>query len=403
MKTIKSKEAEFIILYPIDNGKKPHVYKVLDKKSNNIYAAKKIERKSLNDDSKTSYFYCEYTLYHSLSFENIIHLEKEMVTTQNYYYFFLEYCNGKSLDHFMKEYEKRTKKKLNEFYIKKLLNQIIRGLSFLHSSHFIHRDIKLQNIFINFDEFKPTEKEEDYSKFNLDQKFSIKIGDFGLSKFLIKGEYANSKVGTPFTVAPEVVNSNEKGYNEKADLWSLGAITYDLIIGYDHNNREILNKLEKGIFYIPNHKKISIEIISFIYGLLQPNPQKRFNWEMIKSHPFIINEEKNFTYINIETNNNEDLEIDCNKELKDIMNKVNLNKEFEIWELKRQNVKLSKEKQILEEKLNDKIEIINKFELAIANFNKICSENKKKEIHNSFEILELDDEDDDDDDDDDDF
>ena len=399
MKTIKSKEAEFIILYPIDNGKKPHVYKVLDKKSNNIYAAKKIERKSLNDDSKTSYFYCEYTLYHSLSFENIIHLEKEMVTTQNYYYFFLEYCNGKSLDHFMKEYEKRTKKKLNEFYIKKLLNQIITGLSFLHSSHFIHRDIKLQNIFINFDDFKPTEKEEDYSKFNLDQKFSIKIGDFGLSKFLTKGEYANSKVGTPFTVAPEVVNSNEKGYNEKADLWSLGAITYDLIIGYDHNNREILNKLEKGIFYIPNHKKISIEIISFIYGLLQPNPQKRFNWEMIKSHPFIINEEKNFTYINIETNNNEDLEIDCNKELKDIMNKVNLNKEFEIWELKRQNVKLSKEKQILEEKLNDKIEIINKFELAIANFNKICSGNKKKEINNSFEILELDDEDDDDDDD----
>ena len=398
MKTIKSKEAEFIILYPIDNGKKPHVYKVLDKKSNNIYAAKKIERKSLNDDSKTSYFYCEYTLYHSLSFENIIHLEKEMVQTRNNYYFLLEYCNGKSLDHFMKEYEKRTKKKLNEFYIKKLLNQIITGLSFLHSSHFIHRDIKLQNIFINFDDFKPTEKEEDYSKFNLDQKFSIKIGDFGLSKFLIKGEYANSKVGTPFTVAPEVVNSNGKGYNEKADLWSLGAITYDLIIGYDHNNREILNKLEKGIFYIPNHKKISIEIISFIYGLLQPNPQKRFNWEMIKSHPFIINEEKNFTYINIETNNNEDLEIDCNKELKDIMNKVNLNKEFEIWELKRQNVKLSKEKQILEEKLNDKIEIINKFELAIANFNKICSENKKKEINNSFEILELDDEDDDDDD-----
>ena len=398
MKTIKSKEAEFIILYPIDNGKKPHVYKVLDKKSNNIYAAKKIERKSLNDDSKTSYFYCEYTLYHSLSFENIIHLEKEMVTTQNYYYFFLEYCNGKSLDHFMKEYEKRTKKKLNEFYIKKLLNQIITGLSFLHSSHFIHRDIKLQNIFINFDDFKPTEKEEDYSKFNLDQKFSIKIGDFGLSKFLIKGEYANSRVGTPFTVAPEVVNSNGKGYNEKADLWSLGAITYDLIIGYDHNNREILNKLEKGIFYIPNHKKISLEILSFIYGLLQPNPENRFDWAKIKSHPFIIYDEKNFKYINIETNNNEDLEIDCNKELKDIMNKVNLNKEFEIWELKRQNLKLSQEKQILEEKLNDKIEIINKFELAIANFNKICSENKKKEINNSFEILELDDEDDDDDD-----
>ena len=401
MKTIKSNQAEFIILYPIDNGKKSHVYKVLDKESNNIYAAKKIERKSLNDESKISYFYCEYALYYSISFENIIHLEKELVQTRNNYYFLLEYCNGKSLDHFMKEYEKREKKKLNEFYIKKLLNQIIRGLSFLHSSHFIHRDIKLQNIFINFDEFKPTEKEEDYSKFNLDQKFSIKIGDFGLSKFLIKGEYANSRVGTPFTVAPEVVNSNEKGYNEKADLWSLGAITYDLIIGYDHNNREILNKLEKGIFYIPNHKKISLEIISFICGLLQPNPQKRFNWAMIKSHPFIINEEKNFTYINIETNNNEDLEIDCYIELKDIMNKVNLNKEFEIWELKRQNLKLSQEKQILEEKLNDKIEIINKYETAIANFNKVCNfENKKKDLsHNSFEILELDDEDDDDDDD----
>ena len=400
-KEIKCNKERLKCLYLLYDGKQSKVYKTLNTTTNEIYATKMIERKNLNDQRKIDYLYSEYYIYHVLSFDNIIHLKKEMFPTKNNYYFILEYCNGKSLDHFMKEYEKREKKKLNEFYIKKLLNQIITGLSFLHSSHFIHRDIKLQNIFINFDEFKPTEKEEDYSKFNLDQKFSIRIGDFGFAKFLSEGEKTFSKVGTHFTAAPEVINSNGKGYNEKADLWSLGAITYDLIIGYDHNNREILNKLEKGIFYIPNHKKISIEIISFIYGLLQPNPQKRFNWAMIKSHPFIINEEKNFTYINIETNNNEDLEIDCYIELKDIMNKVNLNKEFEIWELKRQNLKLSQEKQILEEKLNDKIEIINKYETAIANFNKVCNfENKKKDLsNNSFEILELDDEDDDDGDD----
>ena len=393
IKEIKSRTGEFTLLYPIYKGKNSYVYKVLDENSKKIYAGKRIERKNLNEKRKTNYFYCEYLLYHTISFENIIHLEKEMVQTKNNYYFLLEYCNGKSLAHFMKEYEKRNKEKLNEFYIKKILHQIINGLSYLHSSYFIHRDIKLQNIFINFDDFQATEKEEDYSQFNLDQKFTIKIGDFGFSKFLPKGDLTNSKVGTYFTAAPEVINSNGKGYNEKADLWSLGAITYDLIIGYDHNNEEIINKLEKGIFYIPNHKKISLEILSFIYGLLQPNPVNRFDWAKIKSHPFIIYDEKNFKYINIETNNNEDFEIDCNINLNLIMEKINLHKDYHIWEVEKINEKLIKENESLKQNLNEKLKIINKFESALSKFNKeinFIKEEKKKTLIDSFEILEID-------------
>ena len=398
-KEIECNKERLICLYLLYDGKQSKVYKTLNTTTNEIYATKMIERKNLNVQRKIDYIYSEYCMYHLLSFDNIIHLKKEMFTTKNNYYFILEYCNGQSLAHFKKEYENRNKQKLNEFYIKKLLNQIIKGLFFLHSKYFIHRDIKLQNIFINFDEFPPTVEKEDYSKFNLDQKFSIRIGDFGFAKFLSEGEKTFSKVGTHFTAAPEVINSNGKGYNEKADLWSLGAITYDLIIGYDHNDEEIINKLEKGIFYIPNHKKISVEIIHFISGLLHPNPNKRFDWEKIKSHPFITNDEKNFKYINIETINNEDLEIDCTQEMSLIKDKLKINKDYSIWDLYINNNKLTDKIQILEQTLIQKENLIKNYELAFSKFKtEFINITKKEDLKNeSFEIIEsIDDSEDDD-------
>ena len=77
------------------------------------------------------------------------------------------------------------------------------------------------------------------------------------------------------------------------------------------------------------------------------------------------------------------------------MEKINLHKDFNIWELEKKNEKLIQDNELLKKNLNEKTKIINKFETAISKLNKeINSENKEKEekedsFDNSFEILEL--------------
>lgn len=57
----------------------------------------------------------------------------------------------------------------------------------------------------------------------------ITIIDFGTSGLFEPGEQMNQKFGTPYYIAPEVLNNN---YDEKCDLWSIGVILYILLCGY---------------------------------------------------------------------------------------------------------------------------------------------------------------------------
>ena len=55
----------------------------------------------------------------------------------------------------------------------------------------------------------------------------VKIGDLGVAKILESLEnFATSKVGTPYYLSPEVCE--EKPYNDKSDIWSLGCILYEM-------------------------------------------------------------------------------------------------------------------------------------------------------------------------------
>ena len=80
------------------------------------------------------------------------------------------------------------------------------------------------------------DSEEDKKKKNL-LKAKVKILDFGFAKNLKKGELAKSILGSPINMDPgilkklnDVGNSKEYGYDEKADIWSLGNICYEMIL-----------------------------------------------------------------------------------------------------------------------------------------------------------------------------
>lgn len=110
-----------------------------------------------------------------------------------------------------------------------------------------------------------------------EESLSVKLIDFGLSK-IFNSELMNSKIGTPYYIAPEVL---EGSYDMSCDLWSLGVITYWLICGCPpfHDLSEV--KLYRKIlvcdfdFHEEHWSDISITAQNFIRGLLQPNLNTR--------------------------------------------------------------------------------------------------------------------------------
>ncbi len=86
--------------------------------------------------------------------------------------------------------------------------QMLLAVGFMHSNKIVHRDIKPQNVFVDFD-------------------MNLKIGDFGISKLLDSSvQNCQTSAGTPSYMAPEMVESQD--YSFKADIWSLGCVIYEI-------------------------------------------------------------------------------------------------------------------------------------------------------------------------------
>jgi calcium/calmodulin-dependent protein kinase I len=97
----------------------------------------------------------------------------------------------------------------------KIVHQICKGVSYLHSQGVAHRDLKPENLLCSSDnrpEFAP---------------FRVVIADFGLSKAFDDKNPLETSCGTPDYVAPEVITA-EGTYDKSVDMWSVGVITYVL-------------------------------------------------------------------------------------------------------------------------------------------------------------------------------
>ena len=112
------------------------------------------------------------------------------------FYIITELCNGGTLLDYI-----RNKGSISEGLAIDIVRQILHGLAYVHAQGIIHRDIKLDNLFVQ----------------TAGDNFVVKIGDFGGSVY--KAHSGLGFFGTAAYVAPEVVKG---AYDEKADLWSTG-------------------------------------------------------------------------------------------------------------------------------------------------------------------------------------
>ena len=264
------------------------------------FATKKIDKKFARNPKAKKYIDNEIKILKSIDHENIIKLYDQLETSQ-YYFLVTEYCNGGGLSDCLEYHINQYHKPFSEEVVQYLMRQIVSGIRYLHSKHILHRDIKLDNILVKFD------TEEDKQKKNM-LKAKVKIIDFGFARYLDPKELAFSTLGSPINMEPGILrklnkmeNSRNYGYDEKADIWSLGTICYEMLIGhctFDASSmKELLSKVEAGNYLLPT--SMSKEAASFLNGMLQYDPKQRLNAEKLYSHHFLTKDYKSLTKMNL--------------------------------------------------------------------------------------------------------
>ncbi|KAG7325468.1 hypothetical protein KOW79_011784 [Hemibagrus wyckioides] len=260
-------EKLFTDLREIGHGSFGAVYFAHDIRTNEVVAIKKMSYSGKQSNEKWQDIIKEVKFLQKLRHPNTVEY-KGCYLREHTAWLVMEYCLGSASDLI-----EVHKKPLQEVEIAAIIHGALQGLVYLHSHNMIHRDVKAGNILLT-------------------EPGQVKLGDFGSASIVAP---ANSFVGTPYWMAPEVILAMDEGqYDGKVDVWSLGITCIELAERkpplFNMNAMSALYHIAQNESPVLQSNHWSDYFRNFVDSCLQKIAQDRPTSDVLLKHHFLCRE-----------------------------------------------------------------------------------------------------------------
>lgn len=179
-------------------------YLVKNTEADELCVVKQMETSMMNKTEREEAVK-EAMLLKRMDHKNIVRFQEVFMTRKGRLCIVMDYADGGDVH---MELKRQVGQLLKEAQILEWFAQTCFALKHVHERKVLHRDLKTQNIFLM-------------------ATGQIKLGDFGIARVLdATKDYAKTMVGTPYYLSPEIIQ--DKPYNFKSDIWSLGVVLYEM-------------------------------------------------------------------------------------------------------------------------------------------------------------------------------
>ncbi|XP_022531874.2 serine/threonine-protein kinase TAO1 isoform X1 [Astyanax mexicanus] len=269
-------EKLFSDLREIGHGSFGAVYFARDVRTSEVVAIKKMSYSGKQSNEKWQDIIKEVKFLQRIQHPNSIEY-KGCYLREHTAWLAMEYCLGSASD--LLEVHKKP---LQEIEIAAITHGALQGLAYLHSHNMIHRDIKAGNILLT-------------------EPGQVKLADFGSASI---ASPANSFVGTPYWMAPEVILAMDEGqYDGKVDVWSLGITCIELA----ERKPPLFNmNAMSALYHIAQNESPTLQssewtdyFRNFVDSCLQKIPQDRPHSDDLLQHAFVQRERPDTVLIDL--------------------------------------------------------------------------------------------------------
>lgn len=255
----------FEIGKPLGKGKFGRVYLAKERSSGFVCALKVLHKSELQQGGVQKQVRREIEIQSNLRHPNVLRLYGHFHDSKRIF-LILEFAGkGELYKHLRKEH------RFPEWKAAQYIAQMAAALKYLHKKHVMHRDIKPENILVGI-------------------HGEIKISDFGWSVHAPNNR-RQTMCGTLDYLPPEMLKpgSQDNYYSEKVDLWSLGVLAYEFLVGeapFEDTPVMTQRRIARADMSVPSF--VSPEARDLIKRLLVLDPEKRIPLDDIQRHPWII-------------------------------------------------------------------------------------------------------------------
>eukprot|EP01122_Echinamoeba_exundans_P008511 TRINITY_DN2831_c0_g1_i1.p1 TRINITY_DN2831_c0_g1~~TRINITY_DN2831_c0_g1_i1.p1 ORF type:complete len:499 (+),score=118.44 TRINITY_DN2831_c0_g1_i1:50-1546(+) len=249
----------------IGEGAAGEVFVATNTRNNELVAIKKMP---INADN-IKLLCTEIDIMRDSHHAGIVDYIDSFIVDDNQLWVVMEYMDGGCLTDVLEQFDRIQ---LTESQIALICSDTLKALSYIHSKHRIHRDIKSDNVLLN-------------------SKGAVKIADFGYAAQLTEQQKKrNTVVGTPYWMAPELIRGHD--YGTRVDIWSLGIMLMEMAEGEPPYMeypplRALFLITTKGIPPLKNVEKWSPEFRDFYDKCLEKDVEKRPEAAELLAHPFL--------------------------------------------------------------------------------------------------------------------